>query len=94
MPKKVNKNKKEITKKTVAKKPTVTKKAAAANNSKTKVKENRKLYFVKYKVQGRLGESIGVRYFDTFNEAQAFAVKVNEQKSATLLKWGANKFKR
>ena len=82
MPKKVNKNKKEITKKTVA-----------ANNSKTKVKENRKLYFVKYKVQGRLGESIGVRYFDTFNEAQAFAVKVNEQKSATLLKWGANKFK-
>lgn len=83
MPKKVNKNKKEITKKTVA-----------ANNSKTKVKENRKLYFVKYKVQGRLGESVGIRYFDTFNEAQAFAVKVNEQKSATLLKWGANKFKR
>jgi len=81
-------------KKPVAKKPAAKKKPEAKRVSTPAIKENRKPYFVKYKVKGRLGESSGVRYFNTFNEAQDFALKVDQQKSATLVKWGSNKFKK
>lgn len=47
------------------------------------------LHFVSFEVKGRLGTTKGRKTFNTFDEAQKFAVKVDKQKSAKLTKWGS-----
>lgn len=53
-----------------------------------------KPYYVSYEVSGNLGKTKGRREFATFQSAQNFAVRVNEQKSARLISWGPKKAKR
>lgn len=54
-------------------------------------RKTKKPYFVSFSVKGRLGTTKGRKTFDTFTQAQNFAVRVSKQKSANLLKWGSNK---
>jgi len=53
------------------------------------IRRNKKPYFVSFEVKGRLGTTKGRKTFNTFDEAQKFAVKVDKQKSAKLTKWGS-----
>lgn len=52
-------------------------------------RKTKKPYFVSYEVNTRLGTTKGRKTFDTFPDAQKFAVKVDKQKSAKLIKWGS-----
>ena len=54
----------------------------------------KKPYYVSYSVNGRLGTINGRKTFNSFAEAQNFAVRVNSQKSAKLISWGINRAKR
>lgn len=54
----------------------------------------KKPYYVTYSVTGRLGTTKGRKTFNSFSEAQNFAVRVDSQKSAKLISWGTNRVKR
>ena len=53
-----------------------------------------KPYFVSYSHYSGFGKENGIKSFNTFREAQDFAVKVDKKKTYTLNSWGSKKMHR
>lgn len=52
------------------------------------VGKNKKPYFVSYSHKSSFGKENGIKSFDTWQQAQNFAIKVNRTKSFKMNKWG------
>lgn len=52
-----------------------------------------KPYYVSYSHTSSFGKENGIKSFDTFKEAQNFAVKVDSKKTYKLNSWGTKKSK-
>lgn len=50
-----------------------------------------KPYFVSYSHKSGFGKENGIKSFDTFRDAQNFAVQIDRKKTYTLNSWGTKK---
>lgn len=58
------------------------------------VGKNRKPYYVSYSHKSSFGKENGIKFFDTWQQAQNFAVKVDIEKSFQCNSWGTKDDKR